>query len=326
MERLNFSDEPEVVDFGFADIKEAYKPDCAVAYGSGVYKQAGYKDGQRVMRDMIFGVGNVIDFHQRILEERRSDYPAASRGKSADQLAEITHRAAGMFYAPYVDFQNSEGEDLLLKWGVIDRGRLISDLENWDSLYAAGRLHKPVHTFVEDAEVAGAIKENRRSALLAALLMLPENFTEEELYAMISEISYIGDARRNPLLKWDTNKHIQVVGANPGGFRRIYADAIEEQGKNLVRLDGNRFQRNQEREFAEESFKSLPSGIHDRVRPPKRFDDPDNVANSVRKGISKTVFWPSIGQPLKGIHSAGMSGIWKYFVDKMSKRQKQLKA
>lgn len=45
------------------------------------------------------------------------------------------------------------------------------------------------------ARVSGAVKENRVSALQAALLMLPDSFSQEELFEEIVALSYRGDFR-----------------------------------------------------------------------------------------------------------------------------------
>jgi translocator assembly and maintenance protein 41 len=67
----------------------------------------------------------------------------------------------------------------VIKYGVISSERLAEDLTSWDSLYVGGRLHKPVLTLVEDADIAAAAVTNCSSALRAALLLLPSAFSTE---------------------------------------------------------------------------------------------------------------------------------------------------
>ena len=44
-----------------------------------------------------------------------------------------------------------------IKYGVVDTGNFCGDLERWDALYCAGRLHKPVtHLLPLPARVAAA--------------------------------------------------------------------------------------------------------------------------------------------------------------------------
>ena len=67
----------------------------------------------------------------------------------------------------------------VVKYGVIRKDSLCRDLSIWDTLYTAGRLQKPVLTLEADAEVDKASKQNRMSALIASLLLLPKLFSEK---------------------------------------------------------------------------------------------------------------------------------------------------
>jgi translocator assembly and maintenance protein 41 len=69
-------------------------------------------------------------------------------------------------------------------------------LLEWRYLYAGGRLHKPVVDVLGPSPMLKLnIEENRRSALQAALLQLPESFTLTDLIYKITRISYDGDFR-----------------------------------------------------------------------------------------------------------------------------------
>lgn len=64
-----------------------------------------------------------------------------------------------------------------IKYGVMSTSALLHDLWTWDDFFMAGRLHKPVLHFVRDHLVDRAVRANLDSALAAALLCLPANFT-----------------------------------------------------------------------------------------------------------------------------------------------------
>ena len=72
---------------------------------------------------------------------------------------------------------------------------LCSDLLNWRTLYLAGRMHKPLRIIKDDARVQLTQQVNLTSAVRAALLTLPSDFTEIELFERIAGISYSGDPR-----------------------------------------------------------------------------------------------------------------------------------
>lgn len=326
-ERLDFSFEPEIVDPGLAEIAKVYKPDFALVYGSGVFKQPGYDESDRVMIDVMMATDDVRAWHQRNLAERPDEYNAMTRflGRMSPKWLENRNSAAaGFFYAPYTDFEmEGSGKTELLKWGLIDKERLKDDLTKWETLYGAGRLHKPVHVFVDDPEIAEAIEVNRSHALNAALLMLPVGFTEEELYQKIAEISYMGDLRRT-LMAWDLDKHHKVVAANPKGFRDIYFAHRQAEKPRLERLRDRNFAQDDNPRTLEDSFYRLPDGVQSKIKRPPNFEDPSAVAQAVQKAIGKIIRGPSFGQPLKGIFSAKAKHIAAYGSDKAKKKQKRI--
>ena len=94
----------------------------------------------------------------------------------------------------------------LIKYGVISESDLVTDLLDWETLYVAGRLHKPVNILEQggEEEVGMALRQNLMSSLHTALLLLPDTFTEEQLYLTLAGLSYTGDLRM--IMGEDKNK------------------------------------------------------------------------------------------------------------------------
>ncbi|GBG70846.1 hypothetical protein CBR_g8146 [Chara braunii] len=66
------------------------------------------------------------------------------------------------------------------------------DLEEWESLYASGRLQKPVKVLIDDVDMMGrSFSKNSRSAMAAAMLLLPITFSEMELLLSLCGLSYL---------------------------------------------------------------------------------------------------------------------------------------
>jgi mitochondrial translocator assembly and maintenance protein 41 len=172
----------------------------AVAYGSGAYSQKGYEGsvvGKDTMVDFIFGVTHPHHWHSLNMRQNPSHYSClASFGSNA--VVSVQERwGARIYYNPDIIVSG-----VRIKYGVVAMHHLQRDLEEWETLYMAGRLQKPVKILRDDAKMGISSRKNLQNAVGASLLMLPEKFTEQELFLKIAGLSYRGDFR-------------MIVGENP---------------------------------------------------------------------------------------------------------------
>lgn len=217
----------------------------AFAYGSGVFPQS-KADGQvataeeiaRVhpkappavqkaqngtpkMIDFIFGVTFTQHWHSLNLNQHRDHYSGlGSLGSGAVSYVQ-DRMGAGVYFNTHVSVNGT-----LIKYGVVNIDTLCRDLTEWDTLYLAGRLHKPVKILRDDPRVRLANQMNLLSALRTALLLLPEKFTEMELYNTIAGISYLGDPRMT-LPTENPQKVSNIVGNNFVNFYRLYDPLLQ---------------------------------------------------------------------------------------------------
>jgi translocator assembly and maintenance protein 41 len=254
----NFSDLPEGRTFGVnqhiiinEEFKEALRQILwkfrapiryAFAYGSGVFPQGGsgssstsnsslhpappeaitkVQNGNPKMIDFIFGVSYTQHWHSINLHEHRDHYSAVgSLGSYAVSKIQDSF-GAGCYFNPYVTINGT-----LIKYGVVNIDTLCRDLSEWDTLYLAGRLQKPVKILRDNPSVRLANQVNLISAVRTALLLLPPDFTEEDLYSTIAGISYIGDPRMT-IGGDDPRKVHNIVHGQLANFRRLYAPLVD---------------------------------------------------------------------------------------------------
>lgn len=115
----------------------------------------------------------------------------------------------------------------MVKYGVVNIDTLCKDLSDWDTLYLAGRLHKPCMILREPQRVNYANRSNLLSAVRVALLLLPESFTERQLYITIAGLSYMGDPRMSTFTE-NPHKVTNIVDNQVSNFRRLYSPLIEQ--------------------------------------------------------------------------------------------------
>jgi len=197
---------------------------------------------------------------------------------------------------------------------VISIGDLISDLNNWDTLYVAGRLQKPVKIIEPEKAVNNANKNNLRSALLTALLLLPESFTEEQLFMVIANLSYMGDIRM--IIGENPNKIQNIVNKNIPYFRDLYADTISSQST-LHKKGDNLYIQDVKESALISILSELPNHLKKQIQYQHRLSGSNfehdiilkkvNIHDAVKNGVFNIVRYYSITQSAKGILTAGIS-------------------
>ncbi|KAI1172579.1 mitochondrial matrix Mmp37 [Nemania sp. FL0916] len=358
----------------------------AFAYGSGVFPQSSggtaseaeikqvhprpppavqkAQNGSPKMIDFIFGVSHTQHWHSLNLSQHRDHYSALGSLGSAAVSYVQDKWGAGVYFNPYVTV-----EGIQIKYGVVNIDTLCRDLSEWDSLYLAGRLHKPVKILRDDPRVRLSNQINLLSALRTALLLLPPTFTEQELYATVAGISYLGDPRMS-LPTENPKKVSNIVNHNMMNFRRLYAPLIEslpnvtfndpsckdadwvnntdtvmklEQDMdpvkrgNMVRRLPKAFRSKLYFEYQKkfqipqlefnkmmEESKNENTGSFKRQQG-GRFEqriaqqNPEELQDTIRSVIKKTISWPSASQSVKSFVTAGFSRGFRYVGEKISK-------
>ncbi|THV74944.1 hypothetical protein D6D29_08804 [Aureobasidium pullulans] len=226
----------------------------AFAYGSGVFTQSSnqsaasvaqsfsphphppeavtkWQEGGGKIIDFIFGVSHTEHWHSTNMRQNPHHYSFLKSLGSYTVSKVQDSIGAGVYFNPYITVNG-----VMIKYGVVNIDTICRDLSEWNTLYIAGRLQKPVKILRDDPRVRLANQINLMAAVRTALLMLPENFTERQLYTTIAGISYMGDPRMNPRFGGENPRKVaNIVDAQLPSFRQLYVPLIE----NLPNVDFN---------------------------------------------------------------------------------------
>ena len=213
-------------------------------YGSGVFSQSLSNNDKGVtsiagMLDLILVVDDTREFHRANLQRFPHHYAPWLRYGGPDMAAKMQRQGIPSLRDAHVLFHVVDEDETnslpKMKYGVVDREDLERDLTKWDSLYLAGRLHKPTLPVVaNDHNLLEAQTKNLRAATAAALLLSPQPPASSSttntssttvvpwlsLYRQIASLSYTGDFRMQ-VGGEDPQKLDKLVQA-PGQLQRFH--------------------------------------------------------------------------------------------------------
>lgn len=197
----------------------------AFAYGSGVFPQV-HHTSSSPMLDVILAVDCPHAWHTANLRMNPSHYsiPLRFLGAGATTVLQRSF-GAGVYF-------NTLLSPPAFKYGVIALADLHRDLSSWDTLYIAGRMHKPIRVLSSTAlpsVTQTALSSNLSAATSAALLTLPQHFQEADLYHAAAALSYAGDIRM-ALRAEVSDKVRNIVRANMMHFRGLYDSTVSDAG------------------------------------------------------------------------------------------------
>uniref|UniRef100_A0A8V1ADM0 Phosphatidate cytidylyltransferase, mitochondrial n=1 Tax=Gallus gallus TaxID=9031 RepID=A0A8V1ADM0_CHICK len=311
----------------------------AFAYGSGVFRQEGASAGhseffslypQNNMLDFVFAVDDSVTWHMMNLLKNKSHY-SFLKVFGPKQISNIQSYGAGIYYNTLVPCNGR-----MIKYGVISTDTLIDDLLHWKTLYVAGRLQKPVKILTqnENGKLQAALVSNLKSAVTAAFLMLPESFSEEDLYMQIAGLSYSGDFRM--IIGEDRSKVQNIVKPNVPYFQKLYSNILQDCPQVVYKHHLGRLEIDKSPEGQFTQLMALPRSLQQKITslvdPPGKNRDVEEILLQVahdpdcglvvHQGISGIVRSSSIVQSAKTILTAGAKKSVTYSMKKLYKMTK----
>ncbi|KAG5029264.1 phosphatidate cytidylyltransferase, mitochondrial-like isoform X1 [Glycine soja] len=301
----------------------------ACVYGSSLHPS---NHDKTTMTDYILGVSDPKQWHSENLKLNKHHYASWMVHLGGESL--ITGVAdrigVGVHFNPFVTWNGK-----LFKYGVVQMHDLLQDVQYWEKFYLCGRLQKPVHIVVDNLDVNSTNSVNLRAAVSAALLLLPSEFTEEDLYAKVCSLSYTGDIRM--LFAEDKNKVKKIVTGQFDLFHSMYKPFLEEyEAKKLLRLSStanNQIHATQDCDLSVACalVSALPPSIRSQISKNGELTETGRVihdtkvsarevaANCLQRILRQRVMVSSARQAISGLLAVGGVNATRYLSKKVSK-------
>ncbi len=287
----------------------------AAGYGSGVFSQGLAQRNSNTQIDLILGVQDPEKWHAKNIEANPTHYSGLKYFGPSFITFVQDKLGAGVYFNPFCSINGVK-----VKYGVVSIDRMLDDLQNWRTLYLAGRMHKPLQILRSDDRIDSAQKVNLISAMSLALMLLPKIFSERDLYMKITSISYMGDVRM--AIAENPRKIQNIVDNQFKHFRRLYGPIMNHFDLDITGSIDPLASLGPEAKGA--AFEH--NGSFDKLRktlPPyfeQKLSRSPFSQQLVTSAVRNTVKWPSFTQSLKGILTAGVGRSAAYSVEKLKKR------
>lgn len=268
----------------------------AFGYGSGVFKQIGYNDNDKVQIDLILIVEDIKDWHKKNIKLNPNDYSFVGKRFLLNSDINKIKGVTGITYQSNINFKNN-----LFKYGIIEYKDFEKHMKTWDSFYVPGRFQKPVLTIITNENIDKLIYDNRKNACKIGLLCM-KNSTLDDLFLTICSLSYNGDTRMK--VAENPNKVSNIVGANKDKFIEMYSF------NDLYILDNEKI-------IFEPQLNNLPTALDEYLG---NKDDLKQVKQKVLEYLSMLNKNESKTQTVKGIKTNGIIRSAKYGVAKILKK------
>jgi len=327
--KYSYSSSSTTSDPFFSEILSKFPANRSLvfAYGSGVFRQEGHKDTKDNMTDFIFTVNDSEQWHRENLAIHPNHYSSMARMMGPAAIKRCQEEwGARLYFNTLVPWGQG-----MIKYGVINRKDLLVDLVDWETLYVAGRLHKPVNIIEQetnDNELQKSLVMNLTNALHTALLLLPDKFTEEQLFLTIAGLSYTGDFRM--VVGEDRNKVSNIVRPQMDRFRELYRNTLDNTSPYL-HMEGGFCEQDMSIDRRMEHLMRVPSGVLNKllamdIDSKEQVDNeivrkmayPD-LSHEVSKAVGSVVTGVDKSQAAKGVLTAGVRKAVVYSWNKVKK-------
>ncbi|RLN11809.1 hypothetical protein C2845_PM09G07420 [Panicum miliaceum] len=310
-----------------APLRDLLPPvDFCCAYGSTLLHA---RPDRTSMVDYILGVADPLQWHSENLERNPAHYSRWMGRFGSGAITGLADRVGvGVYFNPFVEWR-----DKRIKYGVVRMKDLAMDVLTWDRFYLSGRLQKPVHVLVDNWDIRKLNTINLEMATSASLLLLPEEFTEYDLYAQICSLSYMGDLRM--LFAEDKAKVKKIVEGSFQSFQLMYRPLLQEYiAEGLLKRSSHGQQKTFRQDCSpsttNELFSVLPWTIQRQMQgryglPGKEMptrtvvSSKDMAANCVRRALRHRVMVSSARQAICGLLASGGAVAAQYLGKKMTK-------